>query len=109
MPKSTIVVPHQLSSDEAVKRVKALLADVQQKHGSQLSDVHEEWNGNDAQLSWKSMGMGVSANLSVKPSEVEVVANLPMAFTMFKGKVESLVKEQLSQALSPAAGATESV
>ena len=57
MPKSTIVVPHQLSADEAVKRVKALLADVQQKHASQLSDVHEEWNGNDAQLSWKSMGM----------------------------------------------------
>jgi hypothetical protein len=109
MPKSTIVVPHQLSSDEALKRVKALLADVQQKHAGQLSDVHEEWNGNDCQLSWKSMGMGMTANLSVKPSEVEAVANLPMAFTMFKGKLESLVKEQLSHALSPTAGATESV
>jgi hypothetical protein len=55
------------------------------------------------------MGLGMTATLSVKPSEVEAVANLPMAFTMFKGKLESLVKERLSDARSPTAGATESV
>jgi Putative polyhydroxyalkanoic acid system protein (PHA_gran_rgn) len=107
MPKTTIVVPHQLPPEEALRRVKALLADVQQEHGGQLSDVHQEWNGNEGRLSWKSMGKGMTANLSVKPSEVEVVANLPIAFTMFKGKLEGLVRDQLSRALSPTAGATE--
>jgi len=101
MPKVNLSVPHELGQDEARERIKHLLADVREKYGHQVSDIREEWNGNSCDLGWKSMGMGMSATIQVNPSDVTVDGNMPMAFMAFKGKMESLVRDHVTQALAP--------
>jgi hypothetical protein len=101
MPKVNISVPHELSQAEARSRVEHLVTDVREKYGHQLSDVHENWNGDSCELGWKSMGMGMSATLQVNPSDVTVDGTMPMAFMAFKGKMEQLVRDRLTQALGP--------
>jgi hypothetical protein len=102
MPKMNMSVPHQLGQDEALGRIQHLIADVREQHGNQLSDVHETWSGTTCDLGWKSMGMGMSATVQVNPSDVTIDSNMPMAFTMFKGKVEEIVRDRVTQALAPA-------
>jgi hypothetical protein len=101
MPKVSLTVPHELGQDEARDRIQHLLADVREKYGKQVSDIREEWNGNSCDLAWKSMGMGMSATIQINPSDVSVDGNMPMAFMAFKGKMEQLVRERVTQALAP--------
>jgi len=101
MPKVSLTVPHELGEDEARKRIQQLLVDVREKYGRQVSDIREEWNGNSCDLGWKSMGMGMTATIQVHPSDVTVDGNMPMAFMAFKGKMEQLVRERVTQALAP--------
>lgn len=102
MPKVSLTVPHELGEDEARNRIQQLLADVREKYGRQVSDIREEWNGNSCDLGWKSMGMGMSATIQIHPSDVSVDGNMPMAFMAFKGKMEQLVRDRVTQALAPA-------
>ncbi|MFL5761863.1 MAG: polyhydroxyalkanoic acid system family protein [Thermomicrobiales bacterium] len=102
MPKVSLTVQHELGEDEARNRIQHLLADVREKYGRQVSDIREEWNGNSCDLGWKSMGMGMSATIQIHPSDVSVDGNMPMAFMAFKGKMEQLVRDRVTQALAPA-------
>lgn len=101
MPKVNMVIPHELSQDEARARMEHLLADVRAKYGHQVSDIREDWNGNSCDLGWKSMGMGMSTNIQVNPSDVTIDGTMPMAFMAFKGKIEQLVRDRVIQALAP--------
>jgi hypothetical protein len=102
MPKVNLSVPHDLGQEEATARIKNLLTEVREKYGSQVSDIHEDWNGNTCDLGWKSMGMGMSAKIQVNAADVTVDGTMPMAFMAFKGKMESLVRDRVTQALAPA-------
>ena len=102
MPKVNLSVPHELGQEEATARIKHLLTEVREKYGNQVSDIHEDWNGSSCDLAWKSMGMGMSANIQVNASDVTVDGTMPMAFMAFKGKMESLVRDRVTQALAPA-------
>jgi Putative polyhydroxyalkanoic acid system protein (PHA_gran_rgn) len=101
MPKVVLTVPHELGQAGAQTRVVGLITDVLAKYGSQLSDVHQEWNGNTCNLGWKSMGMGMTAVLVVNDADVSVDGTMPMAFMAFKGKMEGIVRDRLTAALAP--------
>jgi hypothetical protein len=100
MPKVNLSVPHSLGQAEAQGRVQKLITDTRAQFGGQLSDVHETWNANVCDLSWKSMGMGMSATVTVNEGDVAVDGSMPMAFMAFKGKMEGLVRGRLSDALA---------
>lgn len=104
MPKVVLTVPHELGQSTAQTRVANLVTDVRAKYGGQLTDVREEWNGNTCELGWKSMGMGMTATLVVNDADVMVDGTMPMAFMAFKGKMEGIVRDRLTQALATQPG-----
>ncbi len=97
MPKLDMTIPHHLSQDEALKRIKGLLGEVKTGFAAKISDLREEWNGNSGKFSFSAMGFSVSGTLIVKSSEMELSGNLPFAATFFKGKIESTIRERAEE------------
>lgn len=94
MARLSMVVPHRLTQDEAVKRIKMLLDEVKNQFADKISDLREEWHGNTGKFSFSAMGFSVSGTLAVKPSEVELSGSLPFAAAFFRGRIESTIRER---------------
>lgn len=100
MAKLNMAVSHRLRQDEAITRVRTLLGEVKNEFADRITDLHEEWNGNTGKFSFSAMGFSVSGTLTVKPSEVELSGNLPLAASLFKGKIESAIRERAETLLA---------
>jgi hypothetical protein len=100
MPKLNMTVAHHLTQSEALKRIQGLLENVKTQFADKISDVHEEWNENIGTFSFSAMGFSVSGILIVKPSEVEIAGDLPFLAALYKGKIESAIREQAETLLS---------
>lgn len=99
MPKINMAVPHSLTEDEAVRRIKTLLIDVKTQFADKIGDLHEEWDGAMGTFNFSAMGFPVSGTLSVKKSQVDISGNLPFAAMLFKGKIESTIKDRAEKLL----------
>jgi hypothetical protein len=94
-----ISIPHQLSQEEALKRIKDRLAQVKSQFSDKIGDVHEEWNGNVGSFSSPSPVGAVSITLTVNPSEVVIEGELPAMVMFVKGKIEAGIRKELSTLL----------
>jgi hypothetical protein len=99
MPTLKVSVPHSLPADEAVRRIRNLVGGIKTKFADKVSDVKEEWSGNNATFSFKAMGFDVSGKVEVGDREVRVQSNLPFAALPFKGRIESTIKEKAKELL----------
>ncbi len=100
MAKLNMVVPHKLSQDEALRRIKTLLGEVKTQFVDKIKDLNEQWNGNIGTFSFSAMGFSVSGKLLVNSNEVELFGNLPFAAIFFKGKIESTIWERAESLLA---------
>lgn len=100
MARLDMAVSHRLTQDEAVARIKTLLGEVKKQFADKISDLREDWNGNNGKFSFSAMGFSVSGNLVVKPDKVELTGNLPFAASFFKGKIESTIRERAKTLLA---------
>ena len=94
MANFDISIPHQLSQEEAMKRIQNLLTDTKREHGDKISQLEEKWTGNTGEFSLKAMGFTVSGKLTVNPSTIDIEAELPFAASLFKGKIKELIEER---------------
>ena len=100
MPKLNMSVSHSLTQEEAVKRIKNLLNDVKTQFADKIRDLHEEWDGNVGKFDFSAMGFPVSGTLTVKTSQVDISGHLPFAAILFKGKIESTIRERAETLLA---------
>ncbi|MEO8583834.1 MAG: polyhydroxyalkanoic acid system family protein [Flavitalea sp.] len=100
MSSMDIKIPHQLSKEEALKRIQGLLAATKKDYGDKISDLQENWEGDTGNFSFRAMGFNVSGELQVTDENVEFKGKVPIALSMFKGKIEELIKEKASGLLS---------
>ena len=100
MPKMNVVVPHRLSQEEALSRVRGLLADLTRQYGGQISDLRERWSDGRGEYSFRAMGFNVSGTLDVRPAEVELVGDLPFAAMPFKGRIEDAIRREAERLLA---------
>jgi Putative polyhydroxyalkanoic acid system protein (PHA_gran_rgn) len=99
MANFNISIPHQLTQEEALKRIKDRFAQVKSQYSGKIGDVHEEWNGNVGRFSSSSPVGAVSVTLTVTPTEVVIEGELPAMATFFKGKIESGIRKELDALL----------
>jgi hypothetical protein len=100
MPSLKINFPHQLGQPEAVARLKNLLTRVKDKYQDQVSDLKESWNDNTLTFSFSTYGFQVAGDVIVQPTEVQLDGQIPFAAMMFKGKIESALRDQLTKELA---------
>ena len=99
MPKLTTETPHALARDEAIRRLKERFGEARDTYGSQVTDLHEQWNGGTLSFSFKVVGMSIAGTVAVEDSAVKLDAELPMAAIMFKGMIEGRIREELNTLL----------
>lgn len=100
MPSMTIVIPHSLTQDEAMGRIKNLLAEVKNDYGNTVTDLQERWTEEGGEFSFRAMGLAVSGTLAVTPSEVQLKGSYPLAATPFKGKIEATIRSRAAALLA---------
>src|SRR5262245_43060707 len=72
MPKMEMTIPHHLSQQEAMRRIKGLLEQVKAEYPDAFSDLHESWTDTGGEFSARIKGMDVSGQMVVTPNEVQL-------------------------------------
>ncbi|HCK41353.1 MAG: hypothetical protein CMJ72_04590 [Planctomycetaceae bacterium] len=97
MPKLDLEIPHQLSADEAKDRLTQFTEALQSKFQDQVSDLEQSWEGNDLIFGFKTFGIKIEGKISSLDNKLVLDGELPFAAMMFKGKIESEIREQLER------------
>ena len=100
MPKMSLSVPHQLGREEATQRVAKFLEKVRERYQDKLSDLEGEWNENQLTFGFATYGINVKGTMTVQESSVDLDGDLPFAAMMFKGKIESSIRDELTKLLA---------
>ena len=100
MPNLNISIPHGLSQDEAIRRIKSAIVDAKKQYGGKIDELRENWNGNSGTLDVTAMGQKLSVVLTVNPSDVTVQSALPMIAMMFRGKIEAAIRQEGTKLLA---------
>jgi hypothetical protein len=100
MAKLDITIPHQLSKEEALARIKTLLDKVKKEQGDQIRDLKEDWQGEKGNFQFTAMGFDLSGMIEVNDSNVSIDGKLPLALSLFKGRIENLITEKATELLS---------
>lgn len=100
MPKLQLTVPNPNGRQEGVERLKGFLVKIKERHGEQVKDLHEEWEGETLKFSFSTFGIKIQGTLAVDDSEVKFVGELPFAAMVFKGKIESEIRDTLTKVLA---------
>jgi hypothetical protein len=100
MPNLMVSVSHQLSQDEALRRIRAGVAQAKVQHADKISDLRQSWDGYVGAFDVSGMGQKASGTVAVNPSDVTVQIKLPFAASLFKSKIESGIRDALSRILA---------
>lgn len=99
MPKFKLAIPHAMSHEDARERVRSYTEKAREFYGDQASDLQHDWDGDRLGFGFKTFGMKIEGALTVEPNQVVVEGDLPFAAAMFKGRIESGIREQLERIL----------
>jgi hypothetical protein len=100
MPNLKISIPHELPQDEALRRIKSAIAHAKKQYGEKIDELRESWNGTSGTLDVTAMGQKLSVVLTVNSSDVTVQSSLPMIAMMFRGKIESAIRQEGTKLLA---------
>ena len=97
MPKFGVRVPHTLAKDEARTRLERFAEMLQAKFANQVSDLQQSWDGDTLKFHFKTYGIPLDGGITVADKELNVAGDIPFTAMMFKGKIESEIREQLEK------------
>lgn len=93
-------IPHQLSREDALSRVRELLGKLKEEQKGKISNVKESWNGDTGNFQFTAQGFDLSGIIRVNPSSVDIDADLPFALTFFKGTIKDVITKKADELLS---------
>jgi hypothetical protein len=93
-------VSHQLSQDEALRRIQAEIARIGAQYSGKISDLRESWNGYVGTFQLSAMNQQAVGTVAVNPTDVTVQTAIPFAASLFKSKIESKIRERLTTILA---------
>jgi putative polyhydroxyalkanoate system protein len=100
VPKLDFSVPHALGKEEARSRLEAFADRVRAKYEGQVKDVKQSWEGDTLCFGFRTLGSNFDGRLTVEEDRLNVGGSLPFAAMMFKGKIESTIREELERLMA---------
>lgn len=95
-----VSVPHHLSQEDAMKRIKSLVNELKTRFGRQVTDVHEEWTKNSCNFSMKLKMFRLAGSIEVEPKVVVIKGTMPMGTGRYENKAKSLIQDEAQKLLS---------
>lgn len=99
MAKLTIEKKHSLGKKEAVSRLKTLVKDLAEKNSDVISSFTQNWNSGHCEFTISAMKFTFTGKVAVSEDNVLFDLEYPFLARPFKGKVETLVSEEIDKAL----------
>lgn len=99
MSSLNISIPHNLSKEEALTRIKGLLQQVKEEQANIVSNVKEDWSEDKGQFGFTAMGFDLAGDINVSEDNVEINAELPFAVALFKGRIKEIITEKATALL----------
>jgi Putative polyhydroxyalkanoic acid system protein (PHA_gran_rgn) len=100
MSSLKVNIPHKLSQQEALSRIKGLLQKLKQDQKDKISIVKEDWHGDTGTFQFIAQGFDLSGVINVQPYSIDINAKLPFAVSLFKGKIREVIIEKARELLS---------
>jgi hypothetical protein len=97
VPKFHFEIPHELTAAEAKSRLERFVESLTSKFQDKVSDLTQSWDGNKLAFGFKTFGIKITGDVTALDRQLDVNGEIPFAAMMFKGKIESDVKEQLGR------------
>jgi hypothetical protein len=97
MPKFNVNVPHSLSQQEARSRLERFAEMLEKKFQNQVSELHQSWEDDTLNFRFKTYGIPLSGGITVNASELNCIGELPFSAMVFRGKIESAIREELQR------------
>jgi putative polyhydroxyalkanoic acid system protein len=101
MPKFHLTVPHPLSQQDATQKLDGFIDLLRSRYKDQLSGLEESWDANVLSFGFKTYGIQVSGKITVSDHQLDLDGDLPFAAMMFKGKIESTIRDELTKLMGP--------
>jgi hypothetical protein len=99
MPSIKMSVPHNLLRETALERLRNMTEQIKKQYGNMVQDLNESWTGNTGAFSFRVMGFDISGNVHVEDREVNLDGQIPFAALAFKGRIESVLREKMTELL----------
>jgi hypothetical protein len=99
MPKFNVSVPHPLSQQDATEKLNRFVEVLEDKYKDKVSELSQSWDGNVLVFHFKTYGIPIDGRITVSDNNLAVDGDLPFTAIMFKGKIESSIREQLERVL----------
>lgn len=100
MPSIQVTVHHKLTEHEAMARIKTLVTKLKHEHGDKISGIEEDWHARSGKFQFNFQGFNLSGNVQLHPGTVEIHGKLPLAVSLFRGKIKEVIKEKASELLA---------
>jgi putative polyhydroxyalkanoate system protein len=97
VPKFQVEVPHKLGAEAAKAKLDHFIEMIQGQAKEKVSDLSQGWVGNTLNFGFKTYGIKISGAIDVREDSLHVAGDLPFTAMMFKGKIESEIREQLGR------------
>jgi hypothetical protein len=101
MPKFHITVPHPLSQQDAIQKLNGFIDLLRNRYKDQLSGLDESWDNNILSFGFKTYGIQVNGKITVNDKQLDLDGDLPFSAMMFKGKIESAIRDELTKLMGP--------
>jgi len=93
-------IPHTLSKEEALTRIKNLLSNLKEDQKDIVTDVQENWQDNKGNFSFKAKGFNLAGDIVVTDSTVQINSDLPFAVSLFKGVISDMITKKTNELLA---------
>ena len=100
MSDLNLSIPHKLTAEEALGRIKNLLSNLKNDHRDLIDKSEENWEGNTGHFSFSVKGFDLSGVINVSSSSVDIHAKLPFAVSFFKGKISQVITDKAKELLA---------
>ncbi len=90
----TVIIPHRLGRDEAVRRLKSGLAGLRNAFGEKLDAVEESWTENHLAFRAGILGQDVTGTIDVGEQNVRLDVVLPWLLAKLAAKAKALIERQ---------------
>ena len=94
-------VPHTLSQQDARKLLDRFIEEViVKKFQDSVGDLEQHWEGDALAFRFKTFGIRLPESVPSPTTKSSVDGDLPFTAMMFKGKIESEIREQLERLMT---------
>ena len=100
MPSIQVTIHHKLTEHEAMSRIKNLISKLKADNENKMTNIEEEWHARSGKFSFSFQGIHLSGSVALHPAIVEIHGKLPLALTLFRGKIKQVIKDKADELLA---------